>query len=122
LFTLTLLGEAAKSFKALRDSAGELRAKREAEVVKGIRTATEYDVGHNRPLVCLTDALTSLGNDRDGWGVALLLQVRAGRYSISTRILNPHFLSQMVSREVASNFCLALGSGDAGRHARAVGD
>jgi hypothetical protein len=66
-----LLGEAAKAFKTLGDWKGELRAKREGEVVKGLRSA--YDNTGNST-TALTEALTSLGHDRDGWGVALLVQ------------------------------------------------
>jgi len=78
----TLIQAATKEFSKLRDTAGELRALREDEIVKGIQAAEDAVKYHLAGKLDpggasgkgLQKALNRLAEEKDGWGVALLVQ------------------------------------------------
>jgi hypothetical protein len=69
------LGAARNTFQKLGDEEGAHRTRGETMVVEGIVAANNPAVGTaEKRTKGLTEAMRRLGRERDGWGVALLVQ------------------------------------------------
>ena len=70
----SLLAASKDAFMSSGDADGVERTRQETEVVKGIVAATDAVGGDRNLAKNLTETMRRLGDERDGWGVALLVQ------------------------------------------------